>query len=206
MKADIMSVSRLRMATDGKGISTLVAFLGCPLQCKYCINPACHASDYELSENHKVWYSSEELLEVLQKDSIYYLMTGGGIVFGGGEPLMQSEFIHEVCKMADPRWARRIETSLNCPWSNIEPVLDDMDEWIIDVKDLNRDTYLKYTGADNNQMLTNLFYLAEKVPKEKIKIRVPVIKGFNTIDDAEDSALWLMESLDLEPEIFEYTV
>lgn len=42
MIGDIMSVSRLRMATDGQGVSTLVAFFDCPLKCKYCINNSCH--------------------------------------------------------------------------------------------------------------------------------------------------------------------
>ena len=32
------AVSRLRMATDGEGITTLVCAVGCPLRCAYCIN------------------------------------------------------------------------------------------------------------------------------------------------------------------------
>ena len=31
MKASILGVSRLRIGTDGNGITTLVAFHGCPL-------------------------------------------------------------------------------------------------------------------------------------------------------------------------------
>ena len=30
---------RLRMATDGAGVTALVGAFGCPLQCKLCINP-----------------------------------------------------------------------------------------------------------------------------------------------------------------------
>ena len=36
--APIFAISRLRMGTDGSGITTLVTFMGCPLQCKYCLN------------------------------------------------------------------------------------------------------------------------------------------------------------------------
>ena len=39
IKAPIFAISRLRMGTDGSGITTLVTFMGCPLQCKYCLNP-----------------------------------------------------------------------------------------------------------------------------------------------------------------------
>lgn len=42
MIGDIMSISRLRMGTDGKGVSTLVAFFDCPLHCIYCANDHCH--------------------------------------------------------------------------------------------------------------------------------------------------------------------
>lgn len=124
MFGDVMSVSRLRMASDGKGVSTLVAMYGCPLHCKYCINEACHEIFIELpdfmkkddkkseckkedrSGTPRALYKPEELVKVLRKDEIYYLMTGGGIVFGGGEPLLQSAFIHEVCQLADDRECR----------------------------------------------------------------------------------------------------
>ena len=32
-------------------------------------------------------------------DDIYYRMSQGGIVFGGGEPLLQSEYIGETVKL-----------------------------------------------------------------------------------------------------------
>ena len=47
MKAPIFAISRLRMGTDGSGITTLVTFMGCPLKCKYCLNQKCHEPIYE---------------------------------------------------------------------------------------------------------------------------------------------------------------
>ena len=141
MVGDILSVSRLRMGTDGKGISTLVVFFDCPLYCKYCINDFCHKSKTVFGTVPHAAFSVQELIDVLGQDDIYYLMSGGGVVFGGGEPLLQSKYIHKVCTIADQRWAKRIETSLNVPWDNIKPVLYDMDEWIIDIKDINSFLY-----------------------------------------------------------------
>ena len=43
--APIITHSRLRMATDGEGVTTLVCFHGCPLRCKYCLNPFSFAED-----------------------------------------------------------------------------------------------------------------------------------------------------------------
>jgi len=145
-----------------------------------------------------------EEIDASEKDDIYYLMSGGGMVFGGGEPLLHSKFIHKICTLADGRWARRIETSLNVPWDYIKPVLYDMDEWIIDIKDINDDIYKKYTGISNQNMRKNLLRLGNKISTEKIHIRVPKISGYNCAYDVEKSVEWIRENMSIEPEVFEY--
>lgn len=40
--APIIAISRHRFLVDGEGVTTLVAFHGCPLYCKYCLNPQCN--------------------------------------------------------------------------------------------------------------------------------------------------------------------
>ena len=37
--AKIIGIARHRLSTDGEGVTTLVAFHGCPLCCQYCLNP-----------------------------------------------------------------------------------------------------------------------------------------------------------------------
>ncbi len=34
----LLRIERLRMGTDGAGVTTLVAGAGCPLSCRWCIN------------------------------------------------------------------------------------------------------------------------------------------------------------------------
>jgi len=204
MFGDILSISRLRMGTDGNGISTLVVFFDCPLHCKYCINDFCHKPQKPFVGVQHAAFTPQELIEVLKKDDIYYLMSGGGIVFGGGEPLLQSKYIHKVCTLADQRWAKRIETSLNVPWDNIKPVLYDMDEWIIDIKDINNDIYKNYTGKDNKNMIKNLLKLRNKISSDKIHIRIPRIAGYNSEYDIEKSIQWVRENIGVEPEVFLY--
>lgn len=73
-----------------------------------------------------IWHHENPVLEKF-KDILLvvcHLMTGGGIVFGGGEPLLQSAFIHEICSQADPRWKKRIETSMNVLWNCVEPLFE----------------------------------------------------------------------------------
>ena len=205
MNGDIMTVSRLRMGTDGKGVTTLVTFFNCPLNCKYCINDFCHGSGTRFDRTPRYSYSARELLKTLGKDEIYYLMSGGGVTFGGGEPLLQSDFIHEVCQLANPDWTMRIETSLNVPWKNVEPIIEDIDEWIIDIKDMNPDIYQKYTGASIEMMYNNLCKLREYVDTCKLHIRIPRIPGYNKEEDIEASVKQVKELIGVEPEVFDYT-
>ena len=78
-----IGVSRHRIGVDGIGVTTLAAFHGCPLRCRYCLNPACLGSADRLYR-----YTPESLFEKVRIDNLYFLATGGGICFGGGEPLL----------------------------------------------------------------------------------------------------------------------
>ena len=41
MKAPLIAIARHRLTVDGEGVTTLVAFHGCPLRCRYCLNRQC---------------------------------------------------------------------------------------------------------------------------------------------------------------------
>ena len=204
MIGDIMTISRLRMGTDGAGVSTLVTFFDCPLHCKYCINNFCHEDAEGLDSVPRAVYTPEELISVLEKDDIYYRMSGGGIVFGGGEPLLQSAFIHEVCELTDPKWNKRIETSLNVPWRCVEPVIYDLDEWIIDIKDMDCQVYKEYTGANNMNVIRNLLRIRDIIDRSKLHIRVPRIPGFNDEEKIKESVKWIKKELNVDAEVFDY--
>lgn len=143
-------------------------------------------------------------MQILRKDDIYYRMSGGGITFGGGEPLLQSVFIHEVCKLTDEGWQMRIETSLNVPWDYVEPLVRDMDEWIIDIKDMDYQIYESYTGVKIDHLTSNLFRLKEQVDASKLHVRVPRIPGYNKEENIRKSVEWVKNVLKTEPEVFDY--
>ena len=98
-EAPFIGINRHRIGVDGEGVTTLAAFHGCPLRCRYCLNPSC------LDANAQVMrHTPESLYQQLLIDNLYFMATGGGVCFGGGEPLLRPEFIlrfHEFC--AD-RW------------------------------------------------------------------------------------------------------
>ena len=80
-------------------------------------------------------------------------------------------------------WTVNIETSLNVLETFVEVVEKLVNHWIVDIKDMNPETYKAYTGVDNHLVIQNLQHLIEK--KAKITVRVPIIPNFNTITDIE---------------------
>lgn len=181
-KAEIMGINRHRMGTDGKGISTLITFYGCPLNCKYCLNPQCKSESTPCT-----YIKPNDLVNLLMVDDIYFKSTGGGIVFGGGEPLLNAEYIKEVCDLVPLQWKIRIETSLNVKWDKIELLLPYIDQWIIDIKDSNTEIYKNYTGVDNLKVYDNVLRLSHKTGKEKLLIRIPKIPNYNTEKNIQES-------------------
>lgn len=181
-KAEIMGINRHRMGTDGKGISTLITFYGCPLNCKYCLNPQCKSKNIPCT-----YIEPESLVNLLMVDDIYFQSTGGGIVFGGGEPLLNAEYIKEACDLVPTKWKIRIETSLNVKWDKIELLLPYIDQWIIDIKDSNNEIYKNYTGVDNLKVYDNVLRLSHKTGKEKLLIRIPKIPNYNAEKDIQES-------------------
>ena len=196
---------RLRMATDGAGVTALVGAFGCPLQCKLCINPQ---TWHERADGKPPFerVTPAELFERVKIDSLYYLATGGGVTFGGGEPLLHTDFITAFCEVCHPDWRIYAESCLNIPQENVRTAAAVVDHFFIDIKDMNPAVYKAYTGKDNALVKSNLTLLLSLVGAERVTVRVPRIPGFNTDTHVQASAAELMgmgvELLD----IFDYKI
>ncbi len=172
-KYPIASIGRLRMGNDGPGIRTLVAVSGCPLRCKYCINPY----TWDGSRTPKMMTASE-LYDKIIIDRPYILATNGGITFGGGEPLLYPGLIGEIRNICEPEMTIYVETSFNIPWQNIESVIEIIDCFYVDIKSVDYQVYKDYTGGDLKLALDNLKRIIESRGADKVVVRVPEIPGF----------------------------
>ena len=179
--AKIFGISRHRLTTDGEGVTTLVAFSGCPLRCKYCLNKA----SWDLANGRD--YTPETLFEEVKIDQLYFLATHGGITFGGGEPLLQVEFIKAFRELCGPQWQIVAETSLNVPFEKVETLDSILDGYIVDIKDMNPEIYKAYTGQDNALVLSNLQWVLQHGDPNRVIVRVPHIPEFNTDEDVKRS-------------------
>lgn len=185
--ANILMIDRLRMGTDGGGVTTLVGFYGCPLRCKYCINDRCHTSESDSA------MASADLYNRVKIDQLYFKATGGGLTFGGGEPLLNAEFISEVMELGAKEWHTTIETSLNVPIEKWKCLIEYIDEYIVDVKDMNPAIYKSYTNYNNDVVINNLKELELWGLSEKVLVRLPLIHGFNNYEDIQRSRKKLTE-------------
>lgn len=178
LSAPIAACSRHRMLVDGQGVTTLVCFHGCPLRCHWCLNPF----TLDPKAQGKI-LTPQELYEKVRIDELYFLATNGGITFGGGEPLLYSDFLQQFRKLCGPQWHLCAETSLNVPWENVAKAAECIDYFYIDCKDTDPQIYQRYTGQDNAPMLNNLRRLLEILGPERITVRVPLIPEYNTQED-----------------------
>ena len=182
MKVPLIGICRHRLNTDGQGVTTLVAFHGCPLRCKYCLNAQCMRGD-------GIWQkmSVEDILDEVKADDLYFRATNGGVTFGGGEPLLRHDEIASFCRICPKEWKINIETALNVELVALQTVEPYIDHYYIDIKDMNPRIYHRYTSQDNGHVLENLHWLAEHIDLSKVTIRLPHIPHFNTLEEMKKS-------------------
>jgi pyruvate formate lyase activating enzyme len=200
-KTKVLGISRLRMGTDGHGITALVAFHGCPLRCNYCLNP----NSINYCEHAKCMLP-EEVMEELKKDELYYIATKGGVTFGGGEPLLNSQYIKDILELGAKKWNVTVETSLNVPRQHLELLLPYINEYIVDIKDMKSKIYRRYTGEDNELVKENLKWLVEQGMADRILCRIPLIRNYNNTSDQEKSKNELFEMGITRYEKFTYII
>lgn len=181
-RAKIIGIARHRLSTDGDGVTTLVAFHGCPLRCRYCLNPQSLGDDKSFRD-----YSPDELYAETRVDELYFIATGGGVTFGGGEPCMRPQFIREFRNLCGEAWRLNLETSLNVPSASIEALLPVVNTLIIDIKDMNPDIYRSYTGQSNDRVIDNLRLIADAGRQHDCIVRLPLIPNHNDDFDREAS-------------------
>jgi len=171
---------------DGPGIRTTVFLKGCPLNCWWCHNPEgmnINIEKINIKEILGYKISVKDLINEVLKDYIFYNESGGGVTFSGGEPLLQIDFLLSIlieCKK------NKIKTALDtCGYSTIkkiDKIYDYVNLFLYDLKFIDEEKHLKYTGKSNKTILNNLKYLTNK--GKKVQIRIPLIP--NITDTSEN--------------------
>ena len=119
-----------------------------------------------------------EMMELIEKDRIFYTNSGGGVTVGGGEPAMQHGFVEELLKACRASHIHTaIETCGYGRWQDICGMFDNADQIFFDLKAMDPELHRRLTGVSNELILHNAEQAA--AGGNEIIFRIPLIPGCN---------------------------
>lgn len=125
--------------------------------------------------------SPEAMLEIVKKDIPFYSQSGGGVTFSGGEPLMQPEFLFRCLRLCGREGIHRaLDTSGYAELEIVKQMAMETDLFLYDLKFMDTEKHMHFTGVSNQLILANLKYLARS--GAQVIIRLPLIPGINDDD------------------------
>jgi pyruvate formate lyase activating enzyme len=137
-------------------------------------------------------YTSAELAAFLNRQAEILRASEGGVTFSGGEPLMQAEFVAEVCDLLDDVHII-LDTSGYAAADSLRLVAERCDLVYYDLKIIDSQLHRHFTGVDNCLILSNLRLLSTlDVP---FVIRVPLVPGVTDEDENLASIAETVQSL-----------
>jgi len=136
----------------------------------------------------------EEVIATVLRDESFYQMSGGGMTLSGGEPLAQVDFSEALLRTAKESDLHCcIETSGCADFSCFERLLPLVDLFLYDIKDTDNAHHELFTDVSNTLILQNLRDLHSR--GAKIRLRLPIIPGFNDREDHFSAVAALAASL-----------
>ena len=138
---------------DGPGIRFVFFFQGCKLRCKYCHNP----DTWAINVGQKM--SVDDAVKEVLKYKNY--ISSGGVTLSGGEPLLQLEFVTELCRKLKEN---NIHVAIDTAGATFDykdaslvekyrELLRYVDLFLLDVKHIDSDKHKQITGVGNENTL-----------------------------------------------------
>jgi pyruvate formate lyase activating enzyme len=122
--------------------------------------------------------STAEILSEIERDTVFFDESGGGVTFTGGEPLSQPAALEALLLACRER---RIHTAIEtCGAAGRDSLLQlcGLAELVLfDLKLADEERHRTYTGASNRNILENLTALGKM--HSNLRVRVPVVPGVN---------------------------
>lgn len=123
-----------------------------------------------------------QVMAEIERDRSFYLNSGGGVTFSGGEPTAQPEFLLEICRAAQAcRLHTTLDTCCYVSWKVFQPILRHVDLVLCDIKHMDSAEHRRLTGVPNGLILDNIRRIAAMgLP---IYIRTPLVPGCNDSEE-----------------------
>ena len=196
MKGTIFDIKHYAIH-DGPGIRTTIFLKGCPLGCWWCHNPESRSREiFSYTKEEKVngrvieenqtigkHYTVLQVMKEIEKDVVLFEESGGGVTFSGGEPLAQFEFLLKILKTCKKKELHTcVDTTGYVDKNKLAQVAEFTDLFLYDLKHIDDEEHIKFTGVSNKKILDNLVLLDEL--DKDVQIRYPLIPGMNE-DEAD---------------------
>lgn len=172
---------------DGPGLRTSVFLKGCPLRCAWCHNPeglSLEPQPFDTPSGIRTCgqrYSSVELATLLNRQAEVLLAGEGGVTFSGGEPLLQAAFVAEVIDQLHQLHAVLDTSGFGDP-DAFRMLASRADLVYFDLKLMDPVLHRRFTGHDNQLVLSNLHHLATTTTP--CVIRIPLVPD---VTDTEEN-------------------
>jgi len=125
--------------------------------------------------------TASEILDEVEKDAVFYNYGDGGITISGGEPLMKGDFLIRLLAEARKRHIHiAMETCGYGEYEVLKSAAAYLDMILYDIKTLDNEKHIKFTGKPNDLILENFERLCAEFPQLKKTVRTPLIPDFNS--------------------------
>jgi len=159
------------ISLDGNG-RRILDFSLCT-QCMACVS-VCPTGAVTVSGKYM---TLDEVVNAAERDSMFYQNSNGGVTISGGEPGMESGFVHRLMKaLKDKGLHVALDTCGNVPWDELAPLVKSADLILYDIKHMDDEEHRKGTKHGNRLILDNV---AKAAQCATVWLRVPLISGYN---------------------------
>ena len=138
--------------------------------------------------------SVKDVIGELEKDSLFYEESQGGVTFSGGEPFEQPIFLNALLDKAK---SKDLHTTVDtCGYFNPNLLANfdrKVDLFLYDLKMIDDEKHKKYTGKSNSLILDNLRRLMAN--GHRVAVRIPLIAGINDDDNNIEKTVEYLKTL-----------
>lgn len=147
-------------------------------------------------------WNLDDLVNEVLKDRVYFEKSNGGVTVSGGEPTIQADFVAEFLQQIR---GHGIKTALDtcglCSKRSLDQLLPHANLVLFDLKEIDPQKHLDFTGSDNRAILENLIHVAGYIDShlfpEGLWIRTPLIPGAtDTVENIKGIGAWIKAHLD----------
>lgn len=189
---DVCDVQAISLDEDGVRICRE----GCIMNCAKCVE-VCGPGALRVYGKEM---TLEEVLQKITRDKTFYLTSGGGVTAGGGEPLMQSEFVEALFKECQKKDIHTcLDTSGYARSIALEKVLDYTDLVLFDLKLIDPLSHRSVIRKSNRLILQNARIVASR--RMPVIFRIPLIPGITDSDENLMGIVTFLKTLDLNENI-----